>query len=247
MKLTFLGTNGWYSYNGNNTICTLLETETHYIVFDAGDGLHKLDRFIKENKPIVLFLSHLHIDHIVGFHVLPKFNFSNSLTIYCPKGTKKNLEFIINSPFTGPLHERKFPVSLIEIEEGHHELPFPVECRKVFHADLCFGYRLKIDGKIITYLCDTGLCESASSLAREADIVIHECSMKHGMSAGAWGHVNPTEVAQMVKDAEVKKLFLTHFAADQYLTLEDRRISQAIAQEIFENTHCAQDDESIEI
>jgi ribonuclease BN (tRNA processing enzyme) len=246
MKLAFLGTNGWYSDNGNNTICTFLETETHYIVFDAGDGLHKLDRFIKEDKPIILFLSHLHIDHIIGFHVLPKFNFSNSLTIYCPKGTKKQLE-IIGSPFTAPFHDRIFPISLVELEEGKHDLPFPVECRKIFHADLCFGYRLTIEEKTITYLCDTGLCDGASMLAKKADVVIHECSNRPNVSSGEWGHVNPEEVARMAKAAGVKKLILTHFSASQYLTKEDKKMAQDVAHKIFENTHCAQDDEIIEI
>lgn len=88
MKLYFLGTNGWYSDKGNNTICTLLETEKYYIVFDAGDGIHKLDKFIKKGKPIFLFLSHLHLDHIYGFHIFPKFKFKNKVTIFCPKGTK---------------------------------------------------------------------------------------------------------------------------------------------------------------
>lgn len=246
MKLIFLGTNGWYSDNGNNTICTLLEMETHYIVFDAGDGLHKLDRFIKKDKPIILFLSHLHIDHIIGFHVLSKFNFFNSLTIYCPKGTKKQLE-LIDSPFTASLYERNFLVTLIELEEGICKLPFPIECRKIFHADLCFGYRLDVEGKIISYLCDTGICENASKLARQADIVIHECSNRPGVSSGNWGHVNPEEAARMAKDADVKKLFLTHFAAPQYLTKEDRQIAQDVAREIFKNTHCAEDNEIIEI
>jgi len=36
MKITFLGTNGWYDTDCGNTICTLLETTKAYILLDAG-------------------------------------------------------------------------------------------------------------------------------------------------------------------------------------------------------------------
>ncbi|MCX6761983.1 MAG: MBL fold metallo-hydrolase [Candidatus Moranbacteria bacterium] len=247
MKLTFLGTNGWYSNRNANTICTLLETEKNYIVFDAGDGIHKLDQFIKDKKPIVLFLRHLHIDHIVGFHIFTKFRFENDMTIICPKGARKDLEKFINHPFTAPLNERKFKVKIEEVNEGRHEIPIAYECKKNFHVDLCFGYRLKIEGKSIVYLCDTGICDNAKALAQNADVVIHECSMGSDVSAGSWGHANPEEASRMAKEAGVKKLILTHFSALDYPSQKERDIAQEIAQKIFPNTICVEDDLVMEI
>jgi ribonuclease BN (tRNA processing enzyme) len=242
MKLTFLGTNGWYGNRNANTICTLLETEKNYIVFDAGDGIHKLDGFIKNKKPIILFLSHLHLDHIVGFHVFSKFRFENEVTIICPNGTKKDLEKIITPPFTMPFSEMKIKVSVEEVEEGGYESPIMFECKKIFHTDLCFGYRLEIEGKSIAYLCDTGICDNAKELARGADYVIHECSMRPGVSVGDWGHVNPEEVAQMATEVGLKKLFLTHFSALDYPSEKERQVAQELAQKIFPETICAEDD-----
>ena len=46
MKIVFLGTNGWYDSKTGNTICTLLETENNYIIFDAGNGIYQLDQYI---------------------------------------------------------------------------------------------------------------------------------------------------------------------------------------------------------
>jgi len=247
MKLTFLGTNGWYSNRNANTICTLLETEKNYIVFDAGDGIHKLDQFITDKKPIILFLSHLHIDHIVGFHIFPKFRFENDMTIICPKGTRKDLEIFINHPFTAPLNERKFKVEIEEVDEGQHESPIRYECKKIAHVDLCFGYRLEIESKTVSYLCDTGICDNAKALAQNADVVIHECSMSSGASAENWGHVNPEEVAQMAKEAGLRKLFLTHFTASDYPSQKERQVAQEMAQKIFPETICAVDDLGIEI
>ncbi|MEK7333592.1 MAG: ribonuclease Z, partial [Nitrospirota bacterium] len=60
MKITFLGTNGWYDTATGNTICILVETERYDIILDAGNGLYKADRYISNKKPVYLFLSHFH-------------------------------------------------------------------------------------------------------------------------------------------------------------------------------------------
>lgn len=88
MKITFLGTNGWYDTDCGNTICTLIETKTAYILLDAGNGIYKADKYIKKNLPVYLLLSHFHIDHMEGLHILAKFRFT-SLEIIGQTGTKK--------------------------------------------------------------------------------------------------------------------------------------------------------------
>ena len=98
MKITFLGTNGWFDTPIGNTICTLIETKSCYIVLDAGNGLRKLEKYIKNEKPIYLFLSHFHLDHIIGFHCKNIFNFKQGIAIYGQKGTKKILNTIRLSP-----------------------------------------------------------------------------------------------------------------------------------------------------
>ncbi len=75
MKITFLGTNGWYDTKTGNTNCVLVETNQYYLIFDAGGGIYKLDQYVKEDKPLYLFLGHLHLDHTSGFHILNKFKF----------------------------------------------------------------------------------------------------------------------------------------------------------------------------
>jgi len=86
MKILFLGTNGWYDTNTGSTICGLVETRNAYFIFDAGNGLHRIDRCIKRNKPIYLFLSHYHLDHVVGLHIMNKFNFAQGVDVFGPPG-----------------------------------------------------------------------------------------------------------------------------------------------------------------
>ena len=47
--------------------------KSYDIIFDAGNGIAKADRYISQEKPVLLFLSHFHIDHIAGLHTLVKF------------------------------------------------------------------------------------------------------------------------------------------------------------------------------
>jgi hypothetical protein len=53
VKIIFLGTNGWYDSETGNSICTLIDTQDHYIILDAGNGIYKADRYIKKDKPVI--------------------------------------------------------------------------------------------------------------------------------------------------------------------------------------------------
>jgi ribonuclease BN (tRNA processing enzyme) len=245
MKITFLGTNGWFNTKTGNTICTLVETKDYYIVFDAGDGIQKLSKLATGNKPVYLFMSHLHVDHVTGLHILSLFKFKKVLNIILPKGRKKYLLKFINPPFTANVKFFNYPVNISELSEGKHAVPFSVTAKKLKHIWGSFGYRLEIDGKSVVYCVDTGPCENSIKLAQGADMLIHECSMKPGVSAGAWGHANPQEAAKIAKHAGVKKLILTHFDAAQYTSWNDRKMAEFKAKKIFKNTMAVKDGKMI--
>ena len=247
MKIIFLGTNGWYDTATGNTVCTLIETKKEYIILDAGNGLYKIDRYIKTEKPIYLFLSHFHFDHIIGLHALNKFSFSQGISVYGPPGTKDVLGAVINQPYTVPLAELPFKVELFELSEGEHNIPFSVKCRALLHSWQCFGYRIELEEKIVAYCPDTGACDNAVELAEEADLLIAECSFKSGQYCQEWPHLNPEEAAKIAAKAGVKKLVLIHFDANIYQTLLEREEAQEKAREIFNNTFAAKDDDSMEI
>ncbi len=170
MKVVFLGTNGWYDTKTGDTICTLIETKDFSIVLDAGNGIWKLDKFCDFKKPAFLFLSHFHLDHIFGLHILAKFQFKKGLTILGQKGTKEILKKIVNSPFTVPLSRLPFKVKIKELKEGVHKVPFLVKTKFLIHADSVLGYQLQLEGKKIAYCTDTGDCDNLRKLAKGADL-----------------------------------------------------------------------------
>ena len=243
----FLGTNGWYCTETGRTSCVLVDSDRYYIVFDAGDGIYKLDSYVTRHKPVHLFLSHFHLDHVSGFHIMSKLKLDQGIDIYGQRGTRRTLSRLVQHPFTVPLRDLPIDVRIHELSEGTHEVPFPVTCKFLLHADPCYGYRVCLDGKTIAYCTDTAVCDNSLELCKNADLLIHECASKSGHSATNWPHTNPQEAAELALRANVKQLLLTHFDAAIYKSIEDRKQAEAEAKKIFRNTMAAVDGTSVRI
>ena len=247
MKIYFLGTNGWYDTKTGNTTCILIDSDEGYVILDAGNGIHKIDQFIKGKKPIYLFISHFHFDHIIGLHILNKFHFRQGLRIYGQMGTKRILNRLINHPFTAAFNQLPFKASIHELAEGEHRIPFYLKCKFLKHISRCLGYRFKLENKIIAYCTDTVFCNNALQLARDADLLIAECSYKVNEQDTAWPHLNPLSAGEIAKKAKVKKLALVHFDASIYKTLQERKLAQKRCKHIFRNVVSAVDNMQIKI
>ncbi len=240
MKITFLGTNGWFDTDCGNTICTLIETKKAYIILDAGNGIYKVDKYIKKDLPIYLFLSHFHIDHIEGLHTLAKFNFK-ALKIIGQTGTKTTIKEFLAPKYSIPADKLPFPCMVIDIKEGWYKSPFKFRALQLVHASKCLGYRFEIDGKIISYCTDTGYCKNSEELSGNADLLISECAMLSRQISNSWPHMNPQLAAKLAHQSKAKKLILTHFDAALYTIMAKREKAQAQARLIFPKTVCAYD------
>jgi ribonuclease BN (tRNA processing enzyme) len=246
MEVIFLGTNGWYDTNTGNTICTLIKTNNQYILLDAGYGINKLDQFIKRSNPIYLFISHFHLDHICGLHVLNKFKFDQGINIYGRKGINDILNRLLCNPFTVPLSDLRYKVNIHEIALGQNRVPLSFECLDLLHPHGCLGFRFCIDEKVIAYCSDTGICDNLLKLAKDADLLITECSLKPGESDPKWPHLSPEDAINIAKKAKVKKLALVHFDASRYRTKGDR-LAIAELETKFDDLVIGMDDMSINL
>lgn len=244
MKIHFLGTNGWFPSKTGNTPCILIDSKEGYIIFDAGSGIYKIKDHITENKPIFLFISHFHLDHVSGIHS-KAFDpiFPHPIDIYIGEGRKKDLEQLANAPFTSP----KTSIVLHELEEGKHEMGFPVEVFKMRHTNVGHGYRVMLEDKVVAYSGDSGICDNSLPLAKDAGLLIHECSFIKAPEPETWGHVDPYLAAKLANEANVKKMILTHFDASLYTTLEKRKWAEEEARKIFPETIAAVDDLTVEL
>ncbi len=249
MKITFLGTNGWYNTQTGNTPCVLLETKKEYLILDAGDGIYKLDQYFKSKKPVYLFLSHFHLDHISGLHILNKFEKITELKkieVYGPPNLKKIFNTLVNQPISKYYKDIKIKINLnpLDIETSP---PFDMEYRQLLHSSQCFGYRFYLENKIISYCTDTGVCDNLYYLTKNADLAILECSFRPGETDPGWPHLNPESAALVAKNSQVRKLALIHFDASRYLNLKDRLKAQKTAKKIFFQTIASYDNLTISL
>lgn len=247
MRIVFLGTNGWYDTKTGNTICILVQTKNYDIILDCGNGIYKLPNYSDFNKPCYLFLSHFHLDHIIGFHITNDFPFYKGFYICSQVKSREILGMIIKQPFTLSFNDYKNPVTIFELPDEKNNIPFEVDVLPMHHSSFTLGFRLKLENKIITYCPDTGYCKNAVKLACDSDILITECAFKSGMDNPDWPHLNPETAAQIAIEAKAKKLVLVHFDAKLYNSLDDRIKAGDNAKKIFGNTIVAFDDEIIEV
>jgi ribonuclease BN (tRNA processing enzyme) len=162
--------------------------------------------------------------------------FHEGLTICGPAGSREILGTFVNTPFTTPLAALPFPVHILEIPEECASLPFPVDALPLRHASLTLGFRITVDDRTISYCPDTGYCGNAVALARSADLLITECAYKEGQSCESWPHLNPETAARIAREAGAKRLALTHFDAEVYRSLPERKESESVAAGIFPAT-----------
>lgn len=243
MKIHFLGTNGWYDTPTGETTCVFIDAAEAYIILDAGNGFRKLDNHITSpDKPIYLFLSHFHLDHTYGFHTMPKMRWPQGMLVLGQRGTKRHLGKLMASPWTCPLDMLKTRITIKDIKPGKYPAPLPFECDFLVHADPCLGYRLTVEGKVITYLTDTGLCEAMVPLAQNADLLIAECAWRVPNQFTGWPHLAPEDGATVAKEAGAKQLALIHFDAFNYPTMAEREDAERRAKSIFPTTSAMRDD-----
>lgn len=98
-----------------------------------------------------------------------------------------------------------------------------------------------IRGKVVTILGDTRKCESAKTLARGADLLVHESTFDDSRRdlAESYFHSTAREAAETAKEAGAKKLILTHISSRYQDEELDRLLREA--REKFSNTYVASD------
>ncbi len=248
MKIIFLGTNGWYSSPTGDTACILIDSKEHYVILDAGSGFYKLNKYISAKKPISLFISHFHLDHVQGLNTLPIFNFEQGIDLYVGNGRLEDFERFVNPPFiTGSepkaeiIANLKTKIRLHELSGEEQMIPFKVRAIEQKHSYIDHGFRMILDGKTIVYTGDCGLTDAARELAQDADLLISECANKKTEHPDNSGHLDPVQAATLAKESNVKQLILTHFAANLYTSLKDRKWAEEEAKKIFPQTTATTD------
>ena len=249
MKIFFLGTNGWFATRTGNTVCTAIALPDRLIVLDAGDGFQHVPALLSRLRlpRADIFLSHMHIDHIGGLHILNMLPRGMRARVFAHKSYMPALARFVAHPHTVPPSEQWAKVTLHPLRTGENRLPYRVRVLPLDHGDPCFGFRFSLEGKEIAYCTDTGPCRNYARLAKDADLLITESSLLPGtLPMPNWPHLSPEMAAQEAKRAGAARLILTHFDANKYRTPNLRSAAQSTARKIFPRTIAAKDGMEIE-
>ena len=144
IPIIFLGTSQAIPTENRNHTSILLQYKDENILIDCGEGTQRQFRKAKINpcKLTRILITHWHGDHILGLpgllQTLQLNNYSKTLYIYGPKGTKKFLN-IMMSLF---VNEGKINIKVSEIETGKvfETKDFLVEAISMQHTTKCLAY-----------------------------------------------------------------------------------------------------------
>lgn len=220
----------------------VVSVEGRHYLLDIGHGTTR--QLVRANiDPSTVdnvFISHLHFDHIedTAYFVISTWmsNRARQPHVYGPPGTQTFVDHLLeNGAFQADIRARaqykQRADSLEMVRPAVHEfepgIVFADGVVKIFAdyvdhipSDIlhCFGFRIEAAGKAIAFSGDTKPCEAMVRLAKDADLLIHECTFpeealefRKRTNIGTYAHTSPTELGKLATRAGVKSLVATHF------------------------------------
>jgi ribonuclease Z len=152
IELTFLGTGSAVPTARRNHPAVLLNYKDENILFDCGEGTQKQFRIAKLNpcKITRIFISHWHGDHTFGLpgllQTLMLNNYSKTLFIYGPKGTKEFIE-LYKRMYIAKGDDYKIETRELTGGLALEEKEFKIECSPMQHDAPCLAYSFTIKEK----------------------------------------------------------------------------------------------------
>lgn len=242
MRIVMLGTGAALVDPARGHSGIVITVEGRHYLLDIGHGTTR--QLVRANiDPSTVnhvFISHLHFDHIedAGYFVIATWMQDRQVkpSIYGPPGTRRFVGHLLeDGAFQADIHARaqykQRAESMEMVRPAVHEFgPGRVfeDDRVKVYADYvdhipseilhCFGFRIQAAGKVVAFSGDTKPCDAMLRLARDADLLIHECTFpeealefRRRTNIGTYAHTSPTELGKLATQAGVKSLVATHF------------------------------------
>jgi len=214
MKIIVLGSGTCVPSLKRNAPGYYLEADESRVLVDCGSGtLLQLERAGKSYKDIdAVFITHRHPDHFADLmpliHALiatPDLKRDRPLFIIAPEGFKEYYDRSIGTLINQYL---KFSLKFIVMEDKLEFGPLQVFAAKTLHSTDSIAYRFEHMERSAVFTGDTDYDQGIIELSRCADLLIADCSFPDSMKAK--GHLSAKECGLVAKNAEVKKLILSH-------------------------------------
>ncbi len=216
MKLTILGSGTGVPSLARGSPGYLLSLRDRQYLVDCGSGtLRQLIRAGADYKSIDgAFITHTHPDHIGDLapliHALkatPDFRRESPLRLFGPPGFETYFKQCVTPTASKPKH---FAIEVVEASEPMYVDDLSVTTCPVRHSQHMnsVAYRFELAGRSIVLSGDCENDPAIESLARNADILILDCSFPDALKVN--GHLSAGECGRIAARANVKTLILSH-------------------------------------
>ena len=227
LKVTMLGTGVGIPQHGRSQAAVLVEND-QTLLLDCGAGtLLRLDEVGAALEALdTVVLTHLHLDHVSDLLALANARYladMPGLLIYGPQGTE--VYFRIAKSLYPNLEKMAVAVQELLPMDSFSLKGFDIFVEEARHSVTALAYRLETEEKVIVYSGDTEPCSRVASLAKEADLLIHECSFPEPFDVS--NHTTPKKLGSMIKNQGIKSVVLTHLYP-QGAGCEDEMAEQVI-------------------
>lgn len=212
MRLVLLGTGGYHPNDRRQTACIMLPELG--VLLDAGTGLYRAGNYL-QTAQLDIFLTHAHLDHIVGLSYLLELEYYNRLERVTVHADQRTLDAVEQHLFAELVFPKRPRITMQPLREqvpvagGGQVRHFPLE-----HPGGCLGYRLDWPERNLAYVTDTVANAHASYLPFlwGVDLLLHECYFPDSRAelASQTGHSHTSAVARLAQVANVGRLVLVH-------------------------------------
>jgi phosphoribosyl 1,2-cyclic phosphodiesterase len=219
-------------YGGNTSCVQVTLSDGTHLVLDAGTGIRNLPADLgSSGEHVHILLTHLHLDHIQGLlFFAPLFQPGVEVTLWGPAAPGVSLERRIgrylSAPLT-PVEIRELPCRLDfrNCPSTRWQIgPAQITAEGVTHRGPTLGFRIEDSGSSLCYLPDhepaiigdidqlAAEWLSGSSLARDVDLLIHDCQYTDGEYPAhvGWGHSALTHTLQFARRTAARRTLLFH-------------------------------------
>lgn len=227
IRFHILGAGGAVPTESHTPAAYWVTVDGHPILLDPGPGA--LVRLVKSGEAARgvdhidrVLLTHLHPDHSGDLVALlfalhsPIPESTEPVAIFGPQGLMKLLDQLRGiygswlEPRQRQLVVREIgPGTVLEHPGGGRIEAFAVDHKQDRLSTCCLGYRFfDAAGNLAVFSGDTGPCAGLEEAARNADLLVVECSTPDELATP--GHLAPRDVGKVCNAARPKQVVLTH-------------------------------------
>jgi len=245
------------SHYGTHTTCFGIEQEESLLFIDAGSGLVNARSLLLQPHPqksIHIFLTHLHLDHLMGLPSFPPL-YDPSYDIHLYGSSEQHgalqdyLRLLVAPPFW-PLSIQKMAgsITLHELSNEVRELELGdaiIRWHPIPHSGACLSYRLDFPNRSLCIATDhepiPELKDSFIDFASGVDTLVHDAQytpIEYSKRRG-WGHATWEIAAEIADRTNADQLLLTHHDVERTDQEIDSMVIQA--RNLFPNTYAARE------